>query len=238
MEHPFIRTELLLGTEGIERLQNASVCIFGLGGVGSFVAEGLARAGVGALTLVDHDCVSVSNLNRQLVALHSTIGQRKVDVAAARIRDINPNCAVTTYPCFFTKDEVPLDGFDYIADAIDSVSSKLTLIETAVRAQIPILSCMGTGNKLDPSRLVLTDLAKTEQCPLAKVMRVSLRKRGIHHLPVLYSTEPPVPHKLQLQEDGTRKTIGSVSFVPSVAGLMIAGEIVRNIALEHDPQSV
>lgn len=230
MLNPFSRTELLLGTDGVERLKNASVCIFGVGGVGSFVAEGLARAGVGSLTLVDHDTVSLTNLNRQLIALHSTLGQPKVEAARARILDINPHCRVTIYPCFYTGDEVPLAGFDYIADAIDSVESKLTLITNATVKNIPILSCMGTGNKLDPSRLVLTDLAKTAQCPLAKIMRISLRKRGITHLPVLYSTEPPVPHRAESEETGTRKTIGSVSFVPSVAGLMIAGEIVRNIA--------
>ncbi len=230
MANPFSRTELLLGKDGIERLKHASVCIFGVGGVGSFIAEGLARAGIGSLTLVDHDTVSVTNLNRQLIALHSTIGQPKVEVAKARILDINPDCKVTIYPCFYTGDEVPLDGFDYIADAIDSVESKLTLITNATAQNIPILSCMGTGNKLDPSRLVLTDLSKTVQCPLAKIMRISLRKRGITHLPVLYSTEPPVAHRAESDEDGTRKTIGSVSFVPSVAGLIIAGEIVRKIA--------
>lgn len=230
MLHAFSRTELLLGAEGLARLRDASVCVFGVGGVGSFVAEGLARGGVGHLTLVDHDTVSLTNLNRQLIALHSTLGQQKTEVARARILDINPDCDVKTYPCFYTGTEVPLDGFDFIADAIDSVTSKLTLIETAVRAGVPILSCMGTGNKLDPSKLTLTDISKTSQCPLAKVMRISLRKAGITHLPVLYSTESPAAHRAESEEQGTRKTIGSVSFVPSVAGLMIAGEIIRQLA--------
>ena len=209
--------------------------------MGSYVVEALARSGVGHLTLVDHDTVSITNLNRQLVALHSTLGMQKVEVARQRILDINPEAQVTVHPCYYTGSEVNLQGFDFIADAIDSVTSKLTLIEKATAAGIPIISCMGTGNKLDPSRLVLTDISKTSQCPLAKVMRISLRKRGIHHLPVLYSTEPPAPHLEESEEPQEhRKTIGSMAFVPGCAGLMIAGEIIRRLsrieAAPHVPE--
>ena len=205
------------------------------------MVEALARSGVGHLTLVDHDTVSITNLNRQLVALHSTLGMQKVEVARQRILDINPEAQVTVHPCYYTGSEVNLQGFDFIADAIDSVTSKLTLIEKATAAGIPIISCMGTGNKLDPSRLVLTDISKTSQCPLAKVMRISLRKRGIHHLPVLYSTEPPAPHLEESEEPQEhRKTIGSMAFVPGCAGLMIAGEIIRRLsrieAAPHVPE--
>ncbi len=231
MLNAFSRTTLLLGEDGMRRLADASVCVFGVGGVGSFVAEALARGGVGHITLVDHDCVSLTNLNRQLVALHSTIGKPKVEVAKARILDINPEAEVTVHPCFYTGTELDISVFDFIADAIDSVPSKLALIQAAKAAEVPIISCMGTGNKLDPSKLTLTDISKTSQCPLAKVMRISLRKCGIQHLRVLYSTEPPVPHVCESEEDtGGRKTIGSVSFVPSVAGLMVAGEILRTLA--------
>ena len=235
MMHAFSRTELLLGKEGGERLRQASVCVFGIGGVGSYVVEALARSGVGHLTLVDHDRVSITNLNRQLVALHSTLGMQKVEMARQRILDINPEAQVTVHPCYYTGSEVNLQGFDFIADAIDSVTSKLTLIEKATAAGIPIISCMGTGNKLDPSRLVLTDISKTSQCPLAKVMR------GIHHLPVLYSTEPPAPHLEESEEPQEhRKTIGSMAFVPGCAGLMIAGEIIRRLsrieAAPHVPE--
>lgn len=241
MMHAFSRTELLLGKEGVEQLRQASVCVFGIGGVGSYVVEALARSGVGHLTLVDHDTVSITNLNRQLVALHSTLGMQKVEVARQRILDINPEAQVTVHPCYYTGSEVNLQGFDFIADAIDSVTSKLTLIEKATAAGIPIISCMGTGNKLDPSRLVLTDISKTSQCPLAKVMRISLRKRGIHHLPVLYSTEPPAPHLEESEEPQEhRKTTGSMAFVPGCAGLMIAGEIIRRLsqieAAPHVPE--
>ena len=231
MMHAFSRTELLLGKEGVEQLRQASVCVFGIGGVGSYVVEALARSGVGHLTLVDHDTVSITNLNRQLVALHSTLGMQKVEVARQRILDINPEAQVTVHPCYYTGSEVNLQGFDF----------KLTLIEKATAAGIPIISCMGTGNKLDPSRLVLTDISKTSQCPLAKVMRISLRKRGIHHLPVLYSTEPPAPHLEESEEPQEhRKTIGSMAFVPGCAGLMIAGEIIRRLsqieAAPHVPE--
>ncbi len=228
MQNEFSREVLLIGQEGLERLKNAHVAVFGVGGVGSYTAEALARAGVGTITLVDSDTVNITNINRQIIALHSTIGMAKVDAAKARILDINPECRVNALNCFYTGDETDLINFDYIADAIDSVLSKLTLIQKAHQLGVPMISSMGTGNKLDPTKLVVTDLSKTSMCPLAKVMRTELRKRGIVHHKVVYSTEPPITHKEESGEDESRrKTIGSISFVPSAAGLIMAGEIVR-----------
>lgn len=231
MLNEFSRTELLLGSDGISKLKKASVAIFGVGGVGSYIAEALARSGVGNITLVDNDTVNITNINRQLIALHSTLGMPKTEAAKIRIHDINPECNVTLHDCYYTGYEIELSDFDYIADAIDSVTSKLNLIENAIRLNIPVISSMGTGNKLDPTKLKVTDISKTEMCPLAKVMRIELRKRGINHHKVVYSTEQPVKHRAESQEEQIhRKTIGSTSFVPSVAGLIIAGEIVRSIA--------
>ncbi len=233
MLNEFSRTELLLGKEGVELLKNAHVAVFGVGGVGSYTAEALARSGVGKITLIDNDTVNITNINRQLIALHSTVGQLKVEAAKQRILDINPACEVTALPIFYTGTEVDMAQFDYIADAIDSVSAKLNLVENAHRLGTGIISSMGTGNKLDPTKLVVTDISKTSMCPLAKVMRVELRKRGINHHKVVYSTETPVPHKAQSEEDQShRKTIGSVSFVPPVAGLIMAGEIVKELVNE------
>lgn len=226
----FSRTELLLGAEGMEKLKNAHVAVFGIGGVGSYIAEALARCGVGKLTLIDNDTVAVTNLNRQLIALHSTIGMKKTEAAKARILDINPAAQVTALDCFYTGTEVDLSGFDYIADAIDTVSSKLALIENAYKLNVPLISSMGTGNKLDPTKLTVTDIYKTEMCPLAKVMRYELKRRNVKKLKVVYSTEKTREHKAESEEiTAKRKTIGSVSFVPSVAGLIIAGEIVKDI---------
>lgn len=234
MLNEFSREELLLGKEGIERLKAAHVAVFGVGGVGSYTAEALARGGVGHITLIDNDTVNITNINRQLIALHSTIGQLKVEAAKQRILDINPECNVTIYDCFYTGSEVDLTQFDFIADAIDSVSAKLALVENAHKLGVNIISSMGTGNKLDATKLVVTDISKTSMCPLAKVMRVELRKRGIMHHKVVYSTEQPVPHKAQSEEDESRrKTIGSISYVPPVAGLIMAGEIIREIALSE-----
>lgn len=231
MINEFSRTELLLGAEGISRLKNSSVAVFGVGGVGSYTAEALARSGIGNITLIDNDTVNVTNINRQIIALQSTVGMLKTEAAKARILDINPNCNVTLHSCFYTGNEFPLDEFDYIADAIDSVTSKLNLIENAIKHNIPIISSMGTGNKLDPTKLVVTDISKTEMCPLAKIVRTELRKRGINHHTVVYSTEKPVAHKaISDEESGNRKTIGSVSYVPSVAGLIMAGRIINDIA--------
>ncbi len=230
MLNEFSRTELLLGQDGLEKLKNAHVAVFGIGGVGSYVTEALARCGVGKLTIVDNDTVNITNINRQLIALHSTVGMKKTEAARARILDINPSAEVTALDCFYTGSEVDLSGFDYIADAIDTVSAKLALIENAAGLGIPVISSMGTGNKLDPSKLTITDIYKTEMCPLARVMRYELKKRRIKKLKVVYSTEQPREHKAESEEvTAKRKTIGSVSFVPPAAGIMIAGEIVRDI---------
>lgn len=230
MLNEFSRTELLLGKESMKKLKNSHVAVFGIGGVGSYVAEALARCGVGKLTLIDNDEVALTNLNRQIIALHSTIGMKKTDAAKTRILDINPNAEVYALDCFYTGSEVLLTEFDYIADAIDTVSSKLVLIENAYRLGIPIISSMGTGNKLDPLKLTVTDIYKTQICPLAKVMRYELKKRNIKNLKVVYSTEQPCAHKSKSAEiTAKRKTIGSISFVPSCAGLIIAGEIIKDL---------
>ena len=243
----FERTELLLGAEGIEKLQKAHVLVFGVGGVGSYTVEALARAGVGALTLVDDDTVSESNLNRQLVALHSTQGQPKVQVAAARIADINPDCKVTPVQLFYTPetaDALPFAGFDYVIDAVDTVSAKLEIIGRAQAAGIPVLSCMGTGNKLHPELLRMTTLEKTEGCPLARVMRRECRARGFKNVQVVYSTEPAIKAKAAFEapagqegRPGTpKRTVpGSVSFVPGAAGLMLAGAVIRHLSGAENP---
>lgn len=230
MLNEFSRQVLLMGRENLSRLKNSHVAVFGVGGVGSYTAEALARAGIGHITLVDNDTVNITNINRQLIALHSTIGMQKTEAAKARILDINPQCHVTALNQFYTGSEIELSGFDWIADAIDTVSSKLALIENAHRLGVNIISCMGTGNKLDPTKLILTDISKTSMCPLAKVIRTELRKRGILHHPVVYSAEQPVPHREESEEDESRrKTIGSISFVPSSAGLIMAGKIINSI---------
>lgn len=230
MLNEFSRQVLLMGKENLSRLKNSHVAVFGVGGVGSYTAEALARAGIGHITLVDNDTVNITNINRQLIALHSTIGMQKTEAAKARILDINPECNVTALNQFYTGSEIELSGFDWIADAIDTVSSKLVLIENAHWLGVNIISCMGTGNKLDPTKLILTDISKTSMCPLAKVIRTELRKRGILHHPVVYSAEQPVPHREESEEDESRrKTIGSISFVPSSAGLIMAGKIINSI---------
>ena len=224
------RTALLLGEEGVNALKKARVAVFGIGGVGGFACEALARAGVGSLLLVDDDTVSESNLNRQLIALRSTIGQPKVSVMAARIADIDPSIAVETRQCFFdetTAGSFDFSAFDYVIDAIDTVSAKVELICRAKAAGTPIVSCMGAGNKLDPTKFVVTDLAKTDTCPLARVLRQRLRKQGIQHLQVVYSTEPPLTPLETIEDGGRRQLPGSVSFVPSAAGLVAAGAVIR-----------
>ena len=226
----FDRTQLLLGAEAMDKLKNSRVAIFGLGGVGGYVTEALARSGVGALELIDHDTVSQSNINRQILALHSTIGQPKVSVMAARIADIDPSIAVETRQCFFdetTAGSFDFSAFDYVIDAIDTVSAKVELICRAKAADTPIVSCMGAGNKLDPTKFVVTDLAKTDTCPLARVLRQRLRKQGIQHLQVVYSIEPPLTPLETIEDGGRRQLPGSVSFVPSVAGLVAAGAVIR-----------
>ncbi len=227
MLNQFSRTELVIGKEGVEKLNNAKVAIFGLGGVGSFVLEGLVRAGIGNFVLIDDDKICLTNLNRQILATRKTVGQAKVEVAKQRILDINPNANVEIHQEFFMPEtEGILDNsIDYIVDCIDTVTAKIELVVRAEKLNIPIISCMGTGNKLDPTRFEVTDIYKTSICPLAKVMRKELRNRGIKKLKVVYSKEEPV----KLNETEKKKVPGSISFVPSVAGLIIAGEVVKAI---------
>ena len=247
MLNQFSRTELVIGKEGLEKLSNAKVAIFGLGGVGSFVLEGLVRAGVGNFVLIDDDRICLTNLNRQILATRKTVGQPKVEVAKQRILDINPDANVEIHQEFFMPEtEGILDNsIDYIVDCIDTVTAKIELVVRADKLNIPIISCMGAGNKLDPTRFEVTDIYKTSVCPLAKVMRKELRSRGIKKLKVVYSKEEPVRLNETTENSckhncicppGTKRkcTIrnqvpGSVSFVPSVAGLIIAGEVVKSI---------
>lgn len=239
MLHEFSRTELLLGPAGMERLRRAHVAVFGVGGVGSFACEALARAGVGALTLVDSDAVSVTNRNRQLIALSSTVGQPKVAVMRGRIADINPECRVTALETFFTPEsDLDLSQFDYVIDAIDTVTAKLFLIERCAALGVPIICSMGTGNKLDPTRFEVADISKTHGCPLAKVIRLECRKRGIKKLRVVFSPEPPMqipPERYAAAAGDSKGTAGrpvpaSISFVPPVAGFILAGEAIRDLA--------
>ena len=229
----FDRERMLLGDEAIDLLKECHVAIFGVGGVGSFAAEALARAGVGAITLVDHDTVSLTNLNRQLVALRSTLGMRKTDVMAERIRDIHPDCRVTVLPVFYepeTREDFFSRGFDYIADCIDLVSCKVDLIRTAHARGIPIVSALGTGNKMDASRFELCDISQTSGCPFARVMRRELRSAGITHHAVVFSPEPAMtPEALCAPPPGRRSVPGSLPWVPASAGLLLAQKIVLDL---------
>ncbi len=244
MNQAFIRTRMLIGDGALDRLRAARVAVFGVGGVGGFCVEALARAGVGTLHLYDDDTVSESNLNRQIVALHSTLGQRKVQVMANRVLDINPDCQVRAIPMFYlpeNADEVDLSQYDYVIDCIDTVAAKLELVSRCTALQIPIISAMGTGNKLDPTAFVVTDLSKTEGCPLARVMRKELRKRGITHLKVVYSKEDPLSPMQPIAYEAPagadtrpgssarRATPGSISFVPGAAGLVLASAVLRDL---------
>ena len=243
------RTEILLGTEGINKLADATVAIFGIGGVGGHAAEALARSGVGNLELIDHDTVSLSNLNRQIVALHSTIGKYKVDVMRDRILDINPQANVVGHKCFYlpeTAGQFDFSKYDYVVDCIDTVTGKLQLIEAAKAAGVPVISSMGAGNKLNPAAFQVADISGTSVCPLAKVMRRELKKRNIKNVKVVYSREEPVEakktqdavKKTEQQGDdetntGRRKSVpGSIAFVPSVAGLILAGEVIKDLTME------
>lgn len=238
MADQYSRTELLLGEEGVARLREAAVMIFGLGGVGSHCIEALARSGIGRLVLIDNDAVSITNINRQSIAYHSTIGRMKTDVMRERIRDIDPSIRVTTYETFVLPDNLGeiLDAepeVDYVVDAIDTVSAKIALAEETLKRGIPLISSMGTGNKLHPELFEIADLADTSVCPLCRVMRRELKQRGITHLNVLYSKEKPVDvsGRSTDEDSGVRRSIpGSVSFVPPVAGLLIAGEVIRTLA--------
>ena len=239
MESAFSRTEMLLGAETMERLRQSRVAIFGLGGVGGYVLEALARSGVGQLVLIDNDEVSLSNLNRQILATRESIGRLKTDVAAERVRSINPDCRVETHALFYlpeTRNEVSFTGLDYVVDAIDTVSGKLTIITEARAAGVPLICSLGTGNKLDPSRLRISDLYETQMDPLARIMRKECRKRGIDRLQVLWSDETPIvpDHHLAIQaiaEGGsTRRSIpGSSAFVPAAGGLLIASRVIRDL---------
>lgn len=219
------RTERVIGEAGLKKLAAAKVAVFGLGGVGSYIAEALARAGVGELHLIDGDKIDISNINRQLFALHSSVGKQKTSVAAERIKDINPLIKVFEYPFFFdesTKDRIEFGGMDFIADAIDSVYSKMLIYKITKEKNIPVIGSMGTGNKTDPTKFAVADIYKTSVCPLAKTVRTLCRKEGIEHLKVVYSTETPT-------KNTDKAVIGSVSYVPSVAGLIIAGEIIKDL---------
>ena len=231
----FSRTRLLLGSAAMEKLKNSRVAVFGLGGVGGYTVEALARSGVGALDLIDHDTISLTNINRQLLATLDTVGMSKAEAARQRVLSINPDAHVTARPVFYSPDtaaDFDFSQYDYIVDAVDTVTAKLALITAAKAAGTPILSCMGTGNKLNPSLFQITDISKTSVCPLARIMRKECAKRGLKHVKVLFSTEGPLPATEESTEElpeGRRSLPGSVAFVPSVAGLLIAGEVVKDL---------
>ena len=235
MIEQFSRTELLLGEEAMEKLYRARVAVFGIGGVGGYTVEALARCGIGSLDLIDSDTVSVSNINRQILATHSTVGRLKVDVAKDRVLDINPHCHVRTHNCFYlpdTADRFDFTEYDYIVDCIDTVTGKLQLVERAFAAGTPIICAMGTGNKLDPTAFQVADISKTTMCPLARIMRKELKKRGISHLKVVYSQEEaltPVGAEEEMKLTGKRQIPGSTAFVPGAAGLILAGEVVKDL---------
>ena len=232
MEERFLRTAYVIGDDAVEKLKHAKVILFGVGGVGSFCAEALARVGVGTLTLVDPDDVSTSNINRQLIALHSTVGKNKAEVMKARIADINPEANISAIPMFYlpeNADEVDLSEYDIILDAIDTVSAKIELAVRADKLGIPMISAMGTGNKLHPEKLEATDISKTQMCPLARVMRRELKKRGIKGVKVVYSKEEPISPSADEQTANGKPFVGSVVFVPAVAGLLMANEVVKDL---------
>lgn len=235
--NPYSRTELLLGSAAMEKLRHSRVAIFGLGGVGGYVAEALARCGVGAIDVVDHDTVSVSNINRQILATTESVGMSKAQAAAQRIHAINPDIAVTVHEVFYlpeTADSFDFTLYNYIVDAIDTVTGKLMLAQRAQEAGTPIISSMGTGNKLDPTRFQVADISQTSVCPLARIMRKECRKRGIRKLKVVYSTEEPIPIVLTDEAaaelpEGRRTVPGSIAFVPAAAGLVLASEVVKDL---------
>ena len=236
MQEQFLRTAMLLGEEAVERLQAARVAVFGIGGVGGYTVEALARSGIGQIDLIDSDTVSRSNINRQILATHSTVGMPKVEAAKSRILDINPDCIVRTHQVFYTPetaDQFNFQDYDYIVDAIDTVTGKLALVEQANAAETSIICCMGTGNKLDASAFQVADISKTSMCPLARIMRKELGKRGIKHLKVVYSQEEaltPTGWEEEAAALGKRQIPGSVAFVPGAAGLILAGEVIKDIA--------
>ena len=228
-ENQFSRTKLLLGKDAVETLAKKRVAVFGVGGVGGFVCEGLVRAGIGELDIIDKDTVALSNINRQLIALHSTVGVNKVDVLEKRLKDISPELILRKHKCFFlpeTSDSFDFREYDYVVDAIDTVTGKIELVLKAKEAEVPIISAMGAGNKLDSTAFQVADIYKTSVCPLARVMRRELKKRGVDRLKVVYSKEEPVKPVFR---EGEKVVPGSISFVPSVMGLIIAGEIIKDL---------
>ena len=254
MLNQFTRTEILLGSQAMKTLEKSCVAIFGIGGVGTYTAEALARCGIGAFVLVDDDLICLTNINRQLIATRKTVGKQKIEAMKERILEINPNAKVITHQTFFTAENVnefDFSKYSYIVDAIDTVSSKLVLIENAKKSSVPIISCMGAGNKLDPTGFEIADIYQTSICPLARVMRRELRARGIDSLKVVYSKEPPLkpiesedtscktncicPPGAQRKCDVRRQVPGSISFVPSVAGLIIAGEVIKDLCRSSAP---
>ena len=235
MNEQHIRTEMLLGSDGVERLASARVAIFGVGGVGGYAAEAIARAGVGHIELIDSDRVSVSNINRQIIATHDNLGKYKTEAMRERILSINPGAEVVCHSLFFDEDNAHIFDFskyDYVVDAIDSLSAKVHLIASAHEAGTKIISAMGAGNKLDPTRFEVSDISKTTVCPLARAVRLALRKKGINHLKVVYSKEPPVIPP-EVSDGEKRRVPGSISFVPSAMGLIIAGEVIKDIAISQ-----
>jgi len=236
MNEQFLRTAMLLGENAVDRLRQARVAVFGIGGVGGYTVEALARAGIGQIDVIDNDTVSVSNINRQILATHSTVGIPKVEAARKRILDINPACIVRTHQVFYTPETAAgfdFTNYDYIVDAIDTVTGKLALVQQAYAAGTPIISCMGTGNKLDASAFQVADISKTSMCPLARIMRKELGKRGIKHLKVVYSQEEaltPTGWEEEAAALGKRQIPGSVAFVPGTAGLILAGEVIKDLA--------
>ena len=227
MQNQFSRTELLIGKDGVNVLKTSKVAVFGVGGVGGYVVEALARSGVGEIDLIDNDLFSITNLNRQIYATHSTLGKYKVDVAKERILDINPECKVNAFRMFFAPDtEFDFSKYDYVVDAIDTVSGKIELVIKCQEARVPVISSMGAGNKMNPEKFEVADIYETSVCPLAKVMRQELKKRGINKLKVVYSKEAPI--KTNVKDEKTGKSVpGSNAFVPSVVGLIIAGEVIK-----------
>lgn len=241
MLHEFSREELIIGEEKLNLLRGKHVAVFGIGGVGSYVAEAFARCGIGYIDLYDNDVVSLTNINRQLIALHSTVGRDKVSVMQERIQDINPLCIVKANKVFIDKntvDNVPFSMYDYIVDAVDTVTAKLLIIEKCHELDVPVISSMGTGNKLHPELFEIADISKTSVCPLAKVMRKELKDRGIKGVKVLYSKEQPIKPEASEEVGGKRQIPGSIAFVPSAAGLMIAGEAVRDLIKEGETDEV
>lgn len=234
MNNQFLRTEMLIGKDAVEKLNNSRVAVFGVGGVGGYVVEALSRAGVGNIDIIDNDTISVSNLNRQIIALNSTVGKNKVDVLKARLLDINPNLKVETYKCFFTRNtEFDFSKYDYVVDAIDTVVGKLELIIRAKSANVPIICSMGTGNKMNPTMFEVADISKTSVCPLAKVIRQELKKRRIKKVKVVYSKEMPLKpiftEDMDVETKGGRIAPASNSFCPAVAGLIIASEVIKDL---------